>query len=364
MERDAAKARQLDEDLVMVDSVGMRQRVEQLNAPPTAMEVYGDIPHVAGDPTYYERPLLKQPTWIWTVPAYFYAGGLGGAAAIIAGALDWRGEHEPARRLRRTALLATVVGSGLLVADLGRPERFLNMLRVLRVTSPMSVGSWVLAANGATLGCSVGSALLRERVPGPWGAVARISGYQAALLSSIQCTYPAVLLCCTAVPIWQQTRHALPFLFAASAISSVGSLADLMGWEEPGLAIFSNAGKALELAASVSVEKEAELAPERVGQPFREGLSGKLWRASAVLTGASLALTLWPGKSPWRRRLSGLCGTAGALALRFAALEAGKASARDPRASFHTQRQRLALSQGRTEKSAAFEAAGPSLARE
>jgi formate-dependent nitrite reductase membrane component NrfD len=344
MEPGRARARQLDDDTSFVDSVGMQQEISTISYPPTRMDIYREIPHVDQDPTYYDRPILKEPTWIWTVPAYFYAGGLGGSAAIMAAALDPRGQRQLARRLRQLGLAATIAGSGLLIADLGRPERFLNMLRVLRVTSPMSVGSWVLAANGGMLSASVACAALGGGLSGPWSLLARSTGFGSALLSAAQCTYPAVLLSCTAVPVWQETRLTLPFLFAASAAGSLGSLYDMLGQQEPALQQFSNAGKAIELVAAVAVEKDAGRTGQRVARPLKEGLSGKLWRASAVLTGTSLALSLLPGKAAWKRRLSGVCGTAGAIALRFAALEAGKASARDPRASFHPQRARLAKS--------------------
>ena len=101
---------------------------------------------------------------------------------------------------------------------------------------------------------------------------------------------------------------------------------------------FGVLGKVVDLAAMAVVEREAgEVEP--VGRPLREGISGALWTAARVLTGASLALSLLPGRWRAKRAAGGLLGTAGALALRFAVFHAGKASARDPRATFRQQRQ-------------------------
>src|SRR5262249_3084194 len=104
--------------------------------------------------TYYERPLVKRPVWVWSIPTYFYAGDGAGASLALGGAaqvLDGSSSNlvRPSRRLGAVGL---TVGTGLLIYDLGRPERFLNMLRVFRPTSPMSVGSWLLAATSSAAG--------------------------------------------------------------------------------------------------------------------------------------------------------------------------------------------------------------------
>ena len=294
--------RGLDEEQTLIDSVGARQEVEKLDAQPTSMDVYREVPAVEADPTYYERPIIKEPVWIWAVPTYFYLGGLGGAAGVMAAAVELFGSGERqhvAKKLRQVALGGTVAGSGFLIADLGRPERFLNMLRVLRITSPMSVGSWVLAANGASLSVAVGADLVGGRLA---ATVSRLASVASALLGSVQCSYPAVLLSCTAVPVWQQSRYSLPLVFVGSAMSSLGSLADLAGVEEPAVQRFSRAGKVLELTAALALEKEVRQTASRVARPLREGRSGALWQASLLLTGVSLTLSLF-GKSKWSRRL-------------------------------------------------------------
>jgi formate-dependent nitrite reductase membrane component NrfD len=306
-------------------------------------DVWGDVPSRDGgrraEPTYYDRPAIKEPTWVWAVPAYFYAGGAAGAAAVlgaVAQAADREGLHELVKRCRWVAALGDAVGVALLIEDLGRPDRFLNMLRVFRPSSPMNVGSWVLSAS-STL--AAGSALLAD-ADGALGAAGDTAGLGAGVAGLPLAGYTAVLISNTAVPVWQATRRSLPLLFVSSAVASAASLLEFTRLTEREARIvhrYGLAGKAAELASTVAVERDAGVV-ERVGRPLYEGLSGTLWRAAKALTGASLALSVLPGKARWKRRLGAVLGTAGAISLRFAVFHAGKASTRDPRATFQQQR--------------------------
>jgi len=284
--------------------------------------------------TYYDRPVLKEPVWIWSVPAYFYTGGAAGAAAVLGAAaqtIDREDLRRLIRRCRVIAALGTIAGTALLIEDLGRPGRFLNMLRVFRRTSPLSVGSWILAPTTALSSASV-------VLP---GAIGDAAGLAAGALGAPLAGYTAVLLTNTAVPVWEQPRRSFPPLFVASAVTSAASLLDLMELSEREERLvwhFGVAGKAAELATAVAVEREAARV-ERVAKPLKEGLSGALWKAAKALTGVSLLASLVPiGEKRTRRKVAGLLGTAGAIALRFALWQAGKASARDPRATFELQR--------------------------
>lgn len=293
------------------------------------------------EPTYYDQPMLKEPVWIWAVPAYFYVGGTAGAAAVLgaaAQAVDGAGLHGLVRTCRWIAAVGAAAGSALLVYDLGRPERFLHMLRVFRPTSPMSVGSWVLAAAAS---CSMGSALLADR-RGALRKVGDAAGHSAAVLGMPLAGYTAVLLANTAVPVWKAARRSLPPLFIASSASGLASLlglAPLTGRERKVVHRFGAVGKVADLAAMAAVEREAGRV-ETARRPLREGLSGALWKAARGLTAASLAASLLPGGSPAKRAAVALLGTAGALALRFAVFHAGRASARDPRATVRQQREK------------------------
>ncbi len=176
----------------------------------------------ADSPTYYDRPVLKEPVWIWSVPAYFHAGGTAaGAVAVGAAARLLSGDEHAdlVTTCRRLAAAGNVAGTALLIHDLGRPARFLHMLRVFRPTSAMSMGSWSLAAS---TGLTVAAAVL----PADGAGAARlgdVAGYGAAVLTPVQSTYTAVLLADTAVPLWRATDRRLPPLFAASALAGAGA---------------------------------------------------------------------------------------------------------------------------------------------
>lgn len=284
--------------------------------------------------TYYDLPVIKEPVWTWEVPAYFFIGGAAGAAATLGAAVQLLGEETTeglVASCRRLAAVGGLISTGLLIKDLGRPQRFLNMLRVFRATSPLNVGSWILSG---TTGASMVAA-----APAP-GLLRDAAGLVAGLLGLPQTGYTAVLVTGTAVPMWQATRRSLPWLFVASAASSAGSLlalGDLNEDEQRVVRRFSAAGQVAELAAAMRVQAEATTV-ERVGRPLTEGLSGWLWKASTVLSAASLAVGAGTSRRRAGRVVSGLLGILGSLAMRYAIVQAGHASARDPRATFEQQR--------------------------
>lgn len=255
--------------------------------------------------TYYDLPVVKAAPWKWYVPAYFYAGGLGGAAATLALAAH---DSREARRLHWIASIAEGTGAALLIADLGKPQRFLNMMRVFRPTSPMNMGTWILSLASA----SGGLALLK-----PNRALFAVSAVAGSMLS----TYTGVLLGNTATPLWHQTRRALPVLFAASSAASLASLLELVGTPRRR---YSMLAKTAEIASAAAVE--------HIGGPVLR--DNKLWRRSKWLGIASLAAT-----ALHRPRLAGVLGTVAAVMARFAIVDAGKASANDPRQTFEPQRQ-------------------------
>ena len=149
------------------------------------------------DPTYYDLPLLKPPVWTWEVPAYFFVGGAAGAAAVLGAAAQLAGGDEKlVRDARWIAPSAPALSAPLLISDLGRPERFLNMLRVFKPQSPMSVGAWTLAVFGGRV--AGGGARCRASRCATSRAVA------AAATGLVMATYTGVLLGATAIPVWKE----------------------------------------------------------------------------------------------------------------------------------------------------------------
>lgn len=323
-----------------------RQRAGAEGSPP--FEVWSGMPAQDGrvlapweerEPTYYDRPVLKEPVWIWAVPAYFYAGGAAGAAAVLGATAQAFGGHQLhglVTRCRWIAAVGGAVGTGLLVYDLGRPDRFLNMLRVFRPSSPLNLGSWVLAAAGPL---TAGSAVLAGST-GAVGAIGDVAGYAAGAVGLPLSGYTSVLLSNTAVPVWSQMRRTLPALFVSSGMTAAASLLELMKLsprEERIVHRFSVTAKVAELAATAGVEQEAGRV-ERVSKPLREGRSGLWLRAAKTATAVSLALSLVPGKGNHRRKAAAILATVGALCYKFGIFYAGQPSALDPRATFRMQR--------------------------
>ncbi|MGH9222754.1 MAG: NrfD/PsrC family molybdoenzyme membrane anchor subunit [Acidimicrobiales bacterium] len=269
--------------------------------------------------TYYDRPILKEPVWKWYVPAYFFTGGLAAGTSLLAAGARLTGDERTARRCLLASLGATAVSTVFLIEDLGRPARFLNMLRVAKPTSPMSVGSWVLAAFGTATAAAV--------VTG-----SRAAHAVSATLAPVLATYTAVLIADTAIPAWHEARTELPFVFAGGALASSGALATLVA-PHPAARRLAVAGSVLELAASRRMK--SRLGP--LADPYHGGAAGGLSKLAEATTAAgALLLTVRRWRAP------AVLILAGAAAERFAIFHAGVASARDPRQTLVAQREATA----------------------
>jgi formate-dependent nitrite reductase membrane component NrfD len=289
--------------------------------------------------SYYGRPILKQPTWkVPDVPAYLYLGGAAGVSAALAALAD--ATARPG--LRRVGRLAAAAGAGVsvgaLVHDLGRPERFLYMLRVLKPTSPLSVGSWLLAPFG-TLAATAAASELTGIAPG----LGRVAGTAAGLLGPAVSTYTAVLLADTAVPAWHEAYRELPFVFAGSALASGGGLGLLAGRDSGPAARVAVAGAALELTASAALQRRIGFA----ARAYTSGRAGAVLRAARAVTAVGALAVLGGGRVTGRRgRLlstaGGLLLNAAAAATRYGIFDAGRVSAADPAYTVVPQRARLA----------------------
>ena len=291
-------------------------------------------------PSYYNDPMLKQPVWIWSIPTYFYVGGVAGVGATFGAAAQLVAPEQMRSLITKARWVATTggaVSAALLIHDLGRPERFLNMLRVFRVASPMSIGSWILTIFSS----AAGAAAILPFGPRLFRPLANLFGLIAGLFGLGLSGYTGVLISQTAVPVWQQAYRTTPILFLASGTAASASFFeffDLNQVEAHAVERFALMGKIVELLATVTLERDARRV-ERVGRPLNEGFSGLLWQASKVLTVSSALVSMLPWKSRAKRTIAGILGSLASLSLRFGIFYAGKASARDPRASFEAQRQ-------------------------
>jgi hypothetical protein len=295
------------------------------------------------DRTYYERPVLKRPVWIWAVPAYFVAGGAAGAAAVVGGVAQvaGRGHLDGLVRWSRIVSAAgSVAGAGFLVRDLGRSSRFANMLRVFRPTSPMSVGSWVLAAFTPA---AVGSAVLAG-AGGVIGSIGDVGGLVAAALGAPLAGYTGVLLGNTAIPAWNTPRRWLPPLFVASGLAGAAAALQtvpLSDRERRVTRVLTVAAGLAQLASHAGMDRSADRLP-RVGTPLHEGRPGALLRMARAASVVAVAASLLGGRFRAATPVAAAAGGVAAVASKFGVFEAGKASAEDPRATFQSQRARVA----------------------
>ncbi|CAM02838.1 polysulphide reductase, NrfD [Saccharopolyspora erythraea NRRL 2338] len=284
--------------------------------------------------SYYGKPVLKEPVWkVPDVPAYLYMGGLAGSSSTMALLADLTGRPELARNGRIAAAAGAAASVVALVHDLGRPTRFLNMLRVFKPTSPLSVGSWILAPFSALAGAAAASDLT-----GYLPALGRLSAGAAGVIAPAMTTYTAVLLADTAVPAWHEMYRELPFVFAGSAVASAGGMGMIttpVAQAGPARRM-AVAGSALELAATERIHRREGI----VGEVYEKGRAGKVLRMAKALTVAGAATALFAGRSRTLAVASGLCLTAAGVATRYGIFDAGRVSARDPRYTIVPQRER------------------------
>ena len=285
--------------------------------------------------SYYGRPIIKEPTWKAEIPAYLFTGGVAGGCAVLHG-YAWVTRNAPlARSTLYAGALMEAVSPVLLISDLGRPERFLNMLRMFKVTSPMSVGSWILVASSSSGNAAAGLQATGILRPLKW--LAEVAWF---VTGPPLATYTGALLANTAIPVWSEARDELPFVFGASACASAGAVAALLtptGAARPARQA-AVVGSAVELALVVGMERRLGF----VGEVYRHGEAGRYTKLSKglVATGASL-IAVGGRRSRALTAVGGALVLAGELALRFSIFKAGFQSARDPKYTVRPQKERL-----------------------
>ncbi|MGE5359360.1 MAG: NrfD/PsrC family molybdoenzyme membrane anchor subunit [Bacteroidales bacterium] len=348
---DEAKERRLDEikrqaaETGRVEAPGIRPMGSPFPVTPEGVAVSA-MPGASAAEGYYGLPLLKQPAWIWTVPLYLFVGGAAGGASVIAAASRWTEEDRTlAEHARWVALAGIALSPPLLVADLGRPMRFLAMLRVFKPQSPMSVGVWTLIGFSGASVASVAANLLRlvatagigeeqegrppdVRVVGLLAeVVAATSDVGTAAVGLVLMTYTGVLIAVTTVPVWARNVRLLPFHFGISGLASAVGILELLGHHSEGMWRIALGTSILETAVGARIELDAH----RSQDPLRRGSSGLLTRIGGALSGPiPLALRLFGRNSKRMRYAAAACSIAGSLVTRFAWIEAGRVSARDP----------------------------------
>ncbi len=293
--------------------------------PPTG----APFPTANPDVGYYGLPLLKKPVWSWEAPVYLFVGGAAGVTAII-GAMAGNRDEEHATLRRHARWLAAAGGpisAVLLTVELGRPERFINMLRVFKVRSPMSMGSWILTAFSAATASALIAELMRAPTDGRGlRAIDTTTAGLSAVTGSLLATYTGVLIGSTAIPAWNKHARELPVLFGAAGLASAVSLLELLGHRLPSLNRLAIAAAATESVIDARIEMEHSA----TAAAFKRHHTAALTRVGGILSGPVPLILRLAGRTLASRRLAALAALGGSLITRLAWFSAGRASANDP----------------------------------
>jgi formate-dependent nitrite reductase membrane component NrfD len=277
-------------------------------------------------PVEVHGPILNAPVWTWEVPLYFFFGGVASGSSFVALACDAAGDERSAAIARKVTLAATLPCAPLLIGDLGRPLRFLNMLRIFKLRSPMSMGAWCLTAFSGAASAAIGADLLGRR------REARLAGAATALLGTYLGSYTGVLLASTAVPVWARSRTTLPPIFVCTAAAG-GAAANRLVLAAVGVPRGHPTRVALGSVETVAMASELALsaANERRLGPLGGALQRRTFRLAKWAVRGGLALR-FASRRPAAHHAASALYLLAALAFRFGWVDAGKASARDDEA--------------------------------
>jgi Polysulphide reductase, NrfD len=284
--------------------------------------------------SYYGKPIIKEPVWKPEIPAYFFFGGMAGASSLLALGARLTGNERLRFRAGLVSGVGVVVSPVLLIKDLGRPARFHHMLRVFKVTSPMSVGTWILQTAGGASATAAALDLL-DLYPGLRTAAEVVAGTLGAPLS----TYTGALVAQSAVPVWHDARRELPVVFGASSAAAAGGMLSLLVPPEDARPArrLALAGALTELAAEKAMERRLGF----LAEPYRKGAAGRYSKLAKRATAAGAGVLALAGRRRLGAGLGGALLVAGSALTRFAVYEAGKASAADPVFTIRSQRERV-----------------------
>jgi hypothetical protein len=293
------------------------------------------VPQASPEHGYYGMPVVKKPAWTWEIPIYFFVGGAAGAASVLASAAKLNdADAKLVRDAQWIAAIGGAISPALLTADLGRPTRFLNMLRVFKVQSPMSVGSWTLVAFSSSAAATLLLGEWERRTGRKIPVVKEAAPVLSMLSGLVLATYTGVLIGATTIPAWHENVSILPIHFGTSGLAAATSMLELRGHTNTALNTLGIAASTVETVTGAALELRRSAGTE----PVRSGKPGWMMRAAGLLSGPLplalrlLAMTGPRDRSRKLRRAAAISSVAGSMVTRWAWVEAGKASARDPRA--------------------------------
>ncbi len=304
-------------------------------------------------PTYFERPMLKPPRWGWSVVTYLFLGGIMGGLGLVALLADPRKDDE--RRVRRTARFASftlaALNPAILISHLGRPERFLHMLRILKLKSPMSLGVWGLVLYSGASGATAIRELAENGAlpPSLRNLSPNVFTPLQAALGAFIAGYTGVLLSATANPLWAAGKRHIPAACVASGTASACALLNLLSTIEGNHAVARKLER-LEMfagAAELLILNDFRIRAGPYATPMFSGDCGRRLRGYTMIAGTLAPIALNVLGSAFRLQepldslrtvlASGLT-LAGGYIFRQSLIDGGKISASDPHAAFRQPR--------------------------
>lgn len=321
---------------------------------------------------YYGLPMLKRPLWKWEIALYFFFEGISAGAYVISTLADIfaHGRHRDMVRTARYLSLAALTPCPLLlIIDLGRPSRFHHMLRVWKRSSPMNTGAWALTAYSLPTGLLAFKQLSgdAQNSRGPLKRAVALAPLKDAgglmkkagdLIPSravgalglppalTMISYPGVLLSTTSTPVWSRTRF-LGALVASSSMSTGAAALSLLLGARGGVESEATLRRLDSVEAATTVCEAGVLAAYvatagKAAEPLTHGRYAKLFWLGAVGAGLVLPAIVKAASPRKRRRAAGVVASAlklaGGLALKWALVHAGRASAEDAEYARHATR--------------------------
>jgi formate-dependent nitrite reductase membrane component NrfD len=304
--------------------------------------------------TYYNHPLIKKADWKWQIILYFFLGGIACGSYLIATLAHLFGLDKQDKNVVRTgrylSFVCILISPILLIWDLGRPERFLHMLRILKLRSVMSIGTWAISFFGMFCGFSAANQMAHDGLLNWFPFAARVAkalpaktiGIIGSVFGLVVGSYTGVLLSSTAVPIWARAKHLLGPLFLTSAISTgLSAISLLLSFGRPHRDTLERLDRAEIIAMSTEAVLLASLIPTLgpLGKPLVKGRTGGTFIGGTVISGLLLPLLVklgfkLSGKASPRTAniLVSALVLLGGLILRYEWIAVGRVSADDPQA--------------------------------
>lgn len=307
------------------------------------------LPQAWRGETYHDRPVVKASSFDWKVSTYIVLQGIAGSAQIIAALARGPRSRGLVRQARLLALFGGTVGPMILIQHLKTPRRWYNMLRIVRPTSPMSWGSWLLTGFGALSGLIALGDLLGSRWPFLRRA-ADAAQVPAAAVGAGMSVYTASLLASTSTPLWATAPRALGAQFGAASVAGAASALALLQ-RASGEAASARRLENLAMVAAAGELLASGLAERRwrragIAEPIESGAAGALHEGGGKLAGVALPLAL----HALGRLMGGRAGEVlpvvasvgmlvGGAALRHGVLVGGNESACRPRDAFRVMQE-------------------------